>query len=176
MKNNFYKYYKQINTTKIYILLIIMFVFSIIYTFLDDTHFEGVNKYKEIIKEEIIKKKAQKEIIENFKDINNTLDNSLLDNSLLDNNNSNNSNSNNSNSKKETIIDETTKETEADVEKNELNPEKVKPTLSNKYFNRLYFSIVTGCLLGYGDIYPVSNISKLLCVCQGVTTVCLIII
>ena len=164
MKNNFYKYYKQINTTKIYILLLIMFIFSIIYTFLDDTHFEGVNKYKEIIKEEIIKKKANKEIIENFKDINNTFDNSLINNN------------NNNNSKKETIIDETTKETEADVEKNELNPEKVKPTLSNKYFNRLYFSIVTGCLLGYGDIYPVSNISKLLCVCQGVTTVCLIII
>jgi len=166
MKNNFYKYYKQINTTKIYILLTIMFVFSIIYTFLDDTHFEGVNKYKEIIKEEIIKKKAQKEIIENYKNINNTLDNSIF----------NNNNNNNNNNNKENIIDETTKETEEDVEKNELNPEKVKPNLINKYLNRLYFSIVTGCLLGYGDIYPVSNICKLLCVCQGITTVCLIII
>ena len=86
MKNNFYKYYKEINTTKIYILLTIMLIFSIIYTFLDDTHFEGVNKYKEIIKEEIIKKKAQKEIIENYKNINNTLNNSIFNN----NNNNNN--------------------------------------------------------------------------------------
>jgi len=167
MKTHFYKYYKQINITKIYILLTIMFVFSIMYTFLDDTHFEGVNKYKEIIKEEIIKKKAQKEIIENYKNINNTFDISLLNND---------NNKNNNNNKKETIIDETTKETEQDVENNELNPDKVKPTLSNKYLNRLYFSIVTGCLLGYGDIYPISSISKFLCVCQGVTTVCLIII
>ena len=169
MKNNFYKYYKKINKTKIYILLLIMLIFSIIYTFLDDTHFEGVNKYKEIIKEEIIKKKAQKEIKEikeNYQNINNTFDQTLF----------NNNNKKENNDKKEIVIDETTKETEQDVEKNELNPEKVKPSLINKYLNRLYFSIVTGCLLGYGDIYPVSNISKFLCVCQGVTTVCLIII
>lgn len=165
MKNNFYKYYKKINKTKIYILLLIMLIFSIIYTFLDDTHFEGVNKYKEIIKEEIIKKKAQKEIKENYQNINNTFDQTLFNNNKKENND-----------KKEIVIDETTKETEQDVEKNELNPEKVKPSLINKYLNRLYFSIVTGCLLGYGDIYPVSNISKFLCVCQGVTTVCLIII
>lgn len=165
MKNNFYKYYKKINKTKIYILLLIMLIFSVIYTFLDDTHFEGVNKYKEIIKEEIIKKKAQKEIKENYQNINNTFDQTLFNNNKKENIN-----------KKEIVIDETTKETEQDVEKNELNPEKVKPSLINKYLNRLYFSIVTGCLLGYGDIYPVSNISKFLCVCQGVTTVCLIII
>lgn len=142
-----------------------MLIFSVIYTFLDDTHFEGVNKYKEIIKEEIIKKKAQKEIKENYQNINNTFDQTLFNNNKKENIN-----------KKEIVIDETTKETEQDVEKNELNPEKVKPSLINKYLNRLYFSIVTGCLLGYGDIYPVSNISKFLCVCQGVTTVCLIII
>jgi len=176
MKNNFYNYYKKINKTKIYILLLIMLIFSVIYTFLDDTHFEGVNKYKEIIKEEIIKNKAQQEIkenyenenyenYENYENINNTFDQTLFNNNKKENID-----------KKEIIIDQTTKETEKDVEKNELNPEKVKPSLINKYLNRLYFSIVTGCLLGYGDIYPVSNISKFLCVCQGITTVCLIII
>ena len=123
MKNNFYKYYKKINKTKIYILLLIMLIFSVIYTFLDDTHFEGVNKYKEIIKEEIIKKKAQKEIKENYQNINNTFDQTLFNNNKKENIN-----------KKEIVIDETTKETEQDVEKNELNPEKVKPSLINKVY------------------------------------------
>ena len=54
-------------------------------------------------------------------------------------------------------------------------PEKVEPSLINKYFNRLYFAIITGCLLGYGDIYPVSKLSKLICGVQGLFTVALII-
>lgn len=39
-----------------------MFIFSIIYMFLDDNHFAGVNKFKETIKQEVIKNKAKKEI------------------------------------------------------------------------------------------------------------------
>ena len=116
---------------------------------LDDSHFSGVNKFKEIIKEEVIKDKAKKEIRENFKEYN-----------YFNN---------------EDIIDTAAKETEKEVVEEELNPEKVEPSFINRYFNRLYFAIVTGCLLGYGDIYPVSNLSKLICGVQGLFTVALII-
>ena len=116
---------------------------------LDDSHFAGVNKFKEIVKEEVIKDKAKKEIKENF-----TVFNYLS---------------------KEEVIDIAAKETEQAVEEEELNPEKVEPSLVNRYFNRLYFAIVTGCLLGYGDIYPVSNLSKFVCGVQGLFTVALII-
>ena len=61
------------------------------------------------------------------------------------------------------------------TEKIELDPENVQPSTSNKYLNRLYFAIVTGCLLGYGDIYPVSPISKILTSIQGLLTIILII-
>ena len=120
---------------------------------LSDNDFEGVNKYKEIVKEEVIKNKVQKEIVENFIGLEN------YKNNLYE----------------EKIIDKTTKEIENKVKNEELNIEKVEPNIFDKYFNRLYFAIVTGCLLGYGDIYPVSNISKLIAGIQGLITIILII-
>ena len=134
---------------KITILVFFMFFFSFIYMLLDDSHFSGVNKFKEIVKEEVIKDKAKQEIKENFIKFNYV--------------------------NKEDIIDSAAKETEKEAVEEELDPNKVEPSLINRYFNRLYFAIVTGCLLGYGDIYPVSNLSKLICGVQGLFTVALII-
>ena len=134
---------------KITILIFLMFLFSFIYMLLDDSHFSGVNKFKEIIKEEVIKDKAIKELQENFNNINEIKD--------------------------EAVIDYAAKKTEEEVNQEELTSEKVEPSIINRYFNRLYFAIVTGCLLGYGDIYPISNLSKFICGTQGLFTVALII-
>lgn len=139
----------KVKFNKISILIFGMFFFSLIYMLLEDSHFAGVNKFKETVKEEVIKDKAKKEIQENFTGLNYM--------------------------NKEEIIDNVAKETEKEAVEEELNPEKVEPSLINKYFNRLYFAIITGCLLGYGDIYPVSNLSKLICGVQGLFTVALII-
>ena len=139
----------KVKFNKITILVFVMFLFSFIYMLLDDSHFSGVNKFKEIVKEEVIKDKAKKEIRENFMEFN-----------YLN---------------KEEVIDNVAKETEKAAVEEEFNPEKVEPSLTNRYFNRLYFAIVTGCLLGYGDIYPVSNLSKFICGVQGLFTVALII-
>ena len=156
---------KKIN--KIYILVLSMVLFSLLYMLLPDNNFEGVNKYKEIIKEEVIKNKVQKEIVENYAELNN-YKNDLIENYTK-------LNSYNNNQIEEKIIDKTTKETEDEVKKEELNVEKVEPNMFDKYFNRLYFAIITGCLLGYGDIYPVSNLSKLIAGIQGLITIILII-
>lgn len=149
---------------KIIFLLFIMFFFSIIYMLLDDNHFEGVNKFKEIVKEEVIKDKVQEKIKETF-DI---LDNFYSKNQILNKQTENSE-------QEEAVIEEATKETEKQTENEELDIESVEPTLINKYFNRLYFAIITGCLLGYGDIYPISNVSKLLASCQSLLTIILII-
>ena len=148
---------------KIQILLFLMVFFSLIYMLLDDSHFEGVNKFKEIVKEEVIKDKAIKEIKENF----DNLKEFYNDNSILD--------KNNKNTQKEEVIDVAAKEVEKEVKNEDLDPTKVDPPVIMKYFNRLYFAIVTGCLLGYGDIYPVSKTSKLFAGLQGLLTVSLII-
>lgn len=49
------------------------------------------------------------------------------------------------------------------------------PTIFQNFFDRLYFSIITACLLGYGDIYPATNTAKTLSAIQSFLTVCLIL-
>jgi hypothetical protein len=95
-----------------------------------------------------------------------------------DNNNGINNNINNNNNisnKEEKIIEKATKETEIETEIQEFDEDSVQPSIINKYLNRLYFAIITGCLLGYGDIYPITNYSKFLASMQGLLTVILII-
>ena len=142
-----------------------MIFFSILYMLLDDSHFEGVNKFKEIVKEEVIKDKVQEKIKENFK--NDEIDNFYSKNKIIK--------KQKEEEEEEEIMENATKEIEKETEKTELDPEMVQPSNTNKYLNRLYFAIVTGCLLGYGDIYPVSVVSKLLTSIQGLLTIILII-
>jgi L-fucose mutarotase/ribose pyranase (RbsD/FucU family) len=147
---------------KIQILFFLMFFFSLMYMLLDDSHFEGVNKFKEIVKEEVIKDKVQQQIKETFQLYEN-LDAYYKENKVI------------KQEKDDKIIDEVAKAAEKDAKKDELEVEKIEPSLFTKYLNRLYFAVITGCLLGYGDIYPVSNTSKLLTAVQGLLTVSLII-
>ena len=49
------------------------------------------------------------------------------------------------------------------------------PSTFQLVFDRLYFSTITACLLGYGDIYPATNTMKTLSALQSFLTVCLIL-
>lgn len=139
---------------KISILIFSILFFTIIYMLLDDSDFAGINKFKEAVKEEVIKKKAQKEIQENFDNYDYGDNNTIF---------------------KEQVIDQAAKQTEEEVEKTDLKPDKVQPNLANKFLNRLYFATSTGCLLGYGDIYPVTDLCKIITGIQGILTIALII-
>ena len=77
---------------------------------------------------------------------------------------------------KQIKIDQATRNVEDDVDKNDLTPENIEPSIIQKLFNRLYFSVSTSTLLGFGDIYPVTNISKTLVMFQSITTLILIIL
>ena len=133
-------------------LFLSMALFSIIYLFLDDHNFSGVNYIKVKVKEEVLKKKVEKNIkketdkegYSNFDDL-------------------------------ETKIDETVKQAKTEVEEKELIHEKMNVTIGQKFFNRIYFSISTGTLLGYGDIYPISNICKTIVMIQTLITISLIV-
>ena len=145
--------------------LFLMFIFSLLYMLLDDEHFEGVNKFKEIVKEEVIKDKAKQEIKENY----DNLKEYYNDNNII------NRKKNSKNFIEEQVIDDVAKETEKEVKKEDLSIENVEPNLIKKYFDRLYFAIITGCLLGYGDIFPLTYTSKTLACVQGLLTVSLIV-
>ena len=54
--------------------------------------------------------------------------------------------------------------------------EKIKrPQYTQRILDSFYFSTITACLLGYGDIYPITNVSKLLVSLQGLFTISLIL-
>jgi len=133
-------------------LFLSMALFSIIYLFLDDHNFSGVNYIKEKVKEEVLKKKVEKNIKkETDKEGYSNFDDL------------------------ETKIDETVKQAKTEVEEKELIHEKMNVTIGQKFFNRIYFSISTGTLLGYGDIYPISNICKTIVMIQTLITISLIV-
>jgi hypothetical protein len=144
---------------KIYILVISIFLFSFLYSFLDDSNFSGLNTIQELLKEEIIKQEVGLQIQNKG---------SLLESMQ-------NLEGLQENKKELNAFTKAAKKVEEDVKKNEIQIDKIKPPFWQKYFNRLYFSVSTGCLLGYGDIYPISNIGKTISMIQSIITIALIV-
>ena len=158
---------KNIIKYKITTLIILIFLFSILYLFFDDSNFDGISNIQQIIKEELIKSKVKKEIKETF----------------YDQNDFSNYNVNNFEEdiitigkKEEKAIDDTTEKIKNVVKETELDVQKVKPSVFQRFFDRLYFSVITGTTLGYGDIYPTTNGLKLLTMLQTLSTIILILL
>lgn len=146
-------------------LLVLCIIYTFLYFTLDDSHFSGVNKVEETIKDKVLKKEVDENIsLKNLDSFTNKTISSSMNNTGQD-----------KEIKKDIAIDKKTAEVEDDVEKQELDPSQIQPSLFQQIFNRFYFSITTGCLLGYGDIYPITNISKVLSLTQSLMTVSLIL-
>tara|TARA_Y100000389_G_C17427412_1_gene500409 strand:+ start:862 stop:1281 length:420 start_codon:yes stop_codon:yes gene_type:complete len=118
-----------------------VFIFSIIYFLIDDSHFSGINKIDEALREEIIKRNVSSEIKENLE----------IDVDVVDN-------------KNEKILEKETIEVKKEVAQQELKT--IKSSSIQKIFDRIYFSFVTGSTLGYGDIYPRTNYCKVIVIIQ----------
>ena len=149
---------QRFSSYKIVLLFTITLLFTMLYMLLDDSHLSGLNKIQETIKDELIKKKVEQQVekvvVENF------VKEESFENDVL----------------KNIKIDQATRNVERDVDTKELAPENIEPTISQKLFNRLYFSISTSTLLGFGDIYPITNISKIFVMMQSISTLILIIL
>tara|TARA_B100001059_G_C17743945_1_gene533217 strand:+ start:460 stop:879 length:420 start_codon:yes stop_codon:yes gene_type:complete len=131
---------------KIIGLVLLIIVFSIFYAMLDTTHFQGINVVQDKVKDDIVEKESKKVTNETFQQIN----------------------------QYETSEKQNLKKNIQ--EKVEDEEEKISsPSIFQNFFDRLYFSIITACLLGYGDIYPTTNIAKTLSALQSFLTVCLIL-
>ena len=158
---------KNIIKYKIITLIILILLFSIIYTLFDDSNFDGLSNIQQIIKEELIKHKVKKQIQEKFYNqnnfINSNIDNFEEDIIMVS-------------KKEEKAIDDTTKKIKNIVKDTELDVQKVKPSGFQRYFDRLYFSVITGTTLGYGDIYPTTNGLKILTMLQTLSTIILILL
>ena len=132
---------------KIIGLIGVIVLFSFFYLALDTTHFQGINPVQDKVKDDIVERESKKVSLESFQ-YNNI-----------------NSGQENSQELKQNIEDQV----EAEEEKIQ------RPTIFQNLFDRFYFSTITACLLGYGDIYPATNIAKSLAALQSFLTVCLIL-
>jgi hypothetical protein len=122
--------------------------------FLKDENFSGINIISETIRNELIKEKVIEDIEQN-KDV------ELFSNI-------------GSSYEKKDKIDKKVEDIEDDVKK-EYTSKNIEKSFFQRFFDRLYFSIITGCLLGYGDIYPKSNISKFFVMIQSLLTIIIIV-
>ncbi len=141
---------------KISSLIALIVVFTFVYSLLDNSHFAGLNPIEDKLKENEIEEKTD-EIIEET-------NSSMIESFFVFNHN-------------ETIKDEPEEEIQVNIEKvAEDEKEKLKDdSFHQKFFDRLYFSIITACLVGYGDIYPSTNTLKAVVSFQTLTTLCLIL-
>ena len=158
----FEKLWGSFKHTKLYILVLSILVFSLIYMILDDKHFSRVNSVKDTIKKEVIKKKVENEV-QNTHEI--TENFYLFENNELETE---------ANVSKE--IGKVAEQAKQEVKEEDLSVENLDTSLSQKLFDRIYFSINTSTLLGYGDIFPTTNLSKTLVMCQSLLTVSLIVL
>ena len=134
---------------KVNTLLVSVILFSILYTMLDDKHFSGVNVIKEKIKDEVIKKKLETKVQEPEAPASESFIGKSVENyyGLM------------KDAELEKTIDETKEKVKEEVEEEELLPGNIEQSLGQRLFNRTYFSFTTATLLGFGDIYPVTNLS-----------------
>jgi hypothetical protein len=161
--NNSIQFANLVNTfrkSKLFTLLVFVVFFSIVYLFLDDKHFSGVNFIKETIKEEVMKKKIEKKINETPE-----IQESFY--SIVDATTSGNV---------EVELGKATQKAHKELKEQDLTVENIETTLYQRLFDRIYFSIITSTLLGYGDIYPVTNTGKIIVMMQSLLTVSLIVL
>jgi len=143
---------------KLILLILSFFIFAFIYlVFCDDSEFGGINLLQDQLKKELVTKYVEKV--------------------------------------KKQEISEYAEEKIADkIKKGDVNPEKdkalkhvVDPEAKNvdtevtekstfqKFYDRFYFTVMTGTTIGYGDIYPISNKVKFLTMIQVMTTIYILV-
>tara|TARA_Y100000389_G_C17215984_1_gene390891 strand:+ start:174 stop:635 length:462 start_codon:yes stop_codon:yes gene_type:complete len=142
-----YLKYKNKYHLKIFGLIGLIVLFSFFYLALDTTHFQGINPVQDKVKDDIVERESKKVSLESFQFTINS------------------SSGQNSQELKQNI------EEQVEAEEDKIQ----RPTVFQNLFDRFYFSTITACLLGYGDIYPATNIAKSMAALQSFLTVCLIL-
>ena len=163
-------------SNKVYTLILSCVMFAFIYMLLDDSNFSGINIIQDDIRSELIKKEVKKEVpedlgddaapankVENFSGVVwEEITSTITEDEIKE-------------QEKSAAIKEKTEDVKKTIKDQELAPGKITPGFGQQFFDRFYFSISTGCLMGYGDIYPTSNIAKVICMIQSTFTLALIV-
>lgn len=145
MKLMFKQFSKSKYHQKVILFVVSIIAFSFIYSALDASHFHGINPVQDKIKDDLVEKEAE-EVKDGFS------------------NGSPYGSEQKEKLKKE--VEEVVKEDEKKIE---------NPNFFQHFYDRMYYSINTACLLGYGDIYPATNTAKAVVCLQSLITLILIL-
>ncbi len=129
-------------------LMLQIIIFAFVYMILNDAHFSGINTLEEMIRNELLQRKINPIIKEQFQ--------------------------NENKDKLEKEIQEIEKD--INIETDPVIREVTQPSLFSSFFKRLYFSFVTGTTLGYGDIFPNTVLCKTITIVQLITSILLLVI
>jgi len=149
-------------------LIVSIILFAFVYFFLDDSHFSGINALNEAIREEILKRNATRQlkeefipkIKENFGNSGNSGNSGIIDASIV-------------NKKEEREIKKSTLDIKTQLKDVELE-KAIKPSMFQKFLDRLYLSAVTGTTVGYGDIYPRTNMCRMIVMLQLILSISIV--
>ena len=143
---------------KVILLIISFFIYGLIYFFFCyDTEFKGINIVKDRLREEVVEKyiekvKTHQLSLESEKEVAKKLQgghvNPQYDEKLS---------------------------SEVDPDVKAVSETVTKKDSLQSFFDRFYFSVVTGTTLGYGDIQPASNKVKILTLAQLMTTIYILV-
>ena len=131
---------------KVSLFFLSILVFSFIYSLLDASHFHGINPVQDKIKDDLVEKEAD-EVKEKLQTMGYKY-------------------TSNEKQKLKQDVKEVVKDDDKKIE---------NPNFLQNFFDRLYYSINTACLLGYGDIYPATNVTKGIVCIQSLITLVLIL-
>lgn len=148
--------------SRILSLIVSIVLFAFIYFFLDDSHFSGINALNEAIREEILKRNATKQLKEEFIP---EMSRSPGSRGIID--------VNIMNKKEEKEIKKSTLDIKTQLKDIELE-KAIKPSFNQKFLDRLYLSAVTGTTVGYGDIYPRTNLCRLIVMLQLIVSISIV--
>tara|TARA_B100000497_G_C7668797_1_gene403407 strand:- start:394 stop:867 length:474 start_codon:yes stop_codon:yes gene_type:complete len=148
-------------------LIVSIILFAFVYFFLDDSHFSGINALNEAIREEILKRNATKQIKEEFIPVIKGIREpgkpgkpENIDVNIV-------------NKREEREIKKSTLDIKTQLKDVELE-KAITPSPFQKFLDRLYLSAVTGTTVGYGDIYPRTNLCRMIVMLQLIVSISIV--
>lgn len=159
--DTFVKFWSSKNIFKIKLLVFSIILFSILYSFLGDSNFKGLNLIEDELENKLAKEQLNLDLKriykEKFKNLINTLQEEDQEENIED----------------EDYHKKRIKSVQDII--NNIKNKKITQPIYIRYYNRLYFTVVTACLLGYGDIHPNTIICKFFAMLQALITVFIIV-
>jgi len=159
--DKFVKFWSNKNIFKIKLLVFSIILFSILYSFLGDSNFKGLNLIEDELENKLAKEQLNLDLKriykEKFKNLINTLQEEDQEENIED----------------EDYHKKRIKSVQDII--NNIKNKKITQSIYIRYYNRLYFTVVTACLLGYGDIHPNTIICKFFAMLQALITVFIIV-